>query len=120
MWLFYFLYLISSFRLNKLLGNVVISQGGVVPFINPEVSFASPVIITSLSDDVSSALAQQVSEGKEGVSGGVDASFHWVSGSRVLPIYHHLYSVPIYVSCNDNLNDSAASLCCTFIIQFSV
>lgn len=25
-----------SFRLNKLLGDVVISQGGVVPFINPE------------------------------------------------------------------------------------
>ena len=25
-------------RLNKLLGDVVISQGGVVPFINPEVS----------------------------------------------------------------------------------
>ena len=24
-------------RLNKLLGDVVISQGGVVPFINPEV-----------------------------------------------------------------------------------
>ena len=28
-------------RLNKLLGDVVISQGGVVPFINPEVS--SPI-----------------------------------------------------------------------------
>lgn len=26
------------YRLNKLLGDVVISQGGVVPFINPEVS----------------------------------------------------------------------------------
>jgi C-terminus of histone H2A len=26
--------------LNKLLGDVVISQGGVVPFINPEVSHA--------------------------------------------------------------------------------
>ena len=25
-----------SHRLNKLLGDVVISQGGVVPFINPE------------------------------------------------------------------------------------
>lgn len=25
-----------SYRLNKLLGDVVISQGGVVPFINPE------------------------------------------------------------------------------------
>lgn len=24
------------YRLNKLLGDVVISQGGVVPFINPE------------------------------------------------------------------------------------
>ena len=29
---------ISLDRLNKLLGDVVISQGGVVPFINPEVS----------------------------------------------------------------------------------
>lgn len=28
----------SLCRLNKLLGDVVISQGGVVPFINPEVS----------------------------------------------------------------------------------
>ena len=27
---------IIIFRLNKLLGDVVISQGGVVPFINPE------------------------------------------------------------------------------------
>ena len=27
---------IITFRLNKLLGDVVISQGGVVPFINPE------------------------------------------------------------------------------------
>lgn len=26
----------TSTRLNKLLGDVVISQGGVVPFINPE------------------------------------------------------------------------------------
>jgi histone H2A len=30
--------MITLFRLNKLLGDVVISQGGVVPFINPEVS----------------------------------------------------------------------------------
>lgn len=30
----------NSTRLNKLLGHVVISQGGVVPFINPEVSIA--------------------------------------------------------------------------------
>jgi hypothetical protein len=33
--------------LNKLLGDVVISQGGVVPFINPEVSHCTvrnPVI----------------------------------------------------------------------------
>ena len=28
--------LIGNFRLHKLLGDVVISQGGVVPFINPE------------------------------------------------------------------------------------
>lgn len=27
---------LMSLRLNKLLGDVVISQGGVVPFINPE------------------------------------------------------------------------------------
>jgi hypothetical protein len=26
----------TSLRLNKLLGSVIISQGGVVPFINPE------------------------------------------------------------------------------------
>lgn len=39
----------NSTRLNKLLGHVVISQGGVVPFINPEVSisiFTQPELFT--------------------------------------------------------------------------
>ena len=37
--IFYFSQImLTLFRLNKLLGDVVISQGGVVPFINPEVS----------------------------------------------------------------------------------
>jgi len=38
-------------RLNKLLGDVVISQGGVVPFINPELlpSKTKYVMILSLS-----------------------------------------------------------------------
>jgi histone H2A len=37
-------------RLNKLLGDVVISQGGVVPFINPEVSHHIECIGRSLTD----------------------------------------------------------------------
>ena len=34
-------------RLQKLLGDVVISQGGVVPFINPEVSQLTHLIVSA-------------------------------------------------------------------------
>lgn len=50
-----------SFRLSKLLGNVIISEGGVVPFINPAVS--SPQLV-ELSVHSVSAASGQVQETK--------------------------------------------------------
>ena len=64
------------FRLNKLLGDVVISQGGVVPHINAEVSsplkrIGAPITCSLL------ALAEQDTEREEGVSGSVDSRFFY-------------------------------------------
>lgn len=65
------------FRLNKLLGDVVISQGGVVPHINAEVSspqlkrIGAPITCSLL------ALAEQDTEREEGESGSVDPRFFY-------------------------------------------
>lgn len=60
-------------RLNKLLGDVVISQGGVVPHIDPAVSSHFHSWTNSSSDNGVSASSQQDIEGKEGrVAGGLD------------------------------------------------
>jgi C-terminus of histone H2A len=57
-------------RLNKLLGDVVISQGGVVPHINPEV--CAPLSVQErLLIHYHAAPAQQNSEGQEGESGSI-------------------------------------------------
>lgn len=58
-------------RLNKLLGDVVISQGGVVPHINPEVCSAvdAQLDIINLGYLASS---EQIFEGQEGESGSID------------------------------------------------
>ena len=71
-------------ELNKLLGHVVISQGGVVPFINPEVrNFIEDAVHPPSNSTLIVAPPQQVSEGQEGFTGGViDSS----------PLYPPLYS----------------------------
>lgn len=57
-------------RLNKLLGDVVISQGGVVPHINPEV--CGPQLVQELLlIHCHAAVAQQNSEGQEGEPGSI-------------------------------------------------
>ena len=48
----------QSFRLNKLLGDVVISQGGVVPHIDPAVSFAFYLRLILTDDLLSSSQAK--------------------------------------------------------------
>ena len=53
--------LTSSSRLNKLLGNVVISQGGVVPHIDPAVRDVSLVGKEPFTDSPT-ASAQQIKE----------------------------------------------------------
>jgi len=60
-------------RLNKLLGDVVISQGGVVPHINPEVSI--PQLNSNCASITCSILAaaEQDFEREEGESGSVDS-----------------------------------------------
>ena len=56
-------------RLNKLLGDVVISQGGVVPHIDPAVSNSPSKVVAHLTMHFI-APAQQNTEGQEGrVSG---------------------------------------------------
>ena len=50
-----------SSRLNKLLGNVVISQGGVVPHIDPAVRDILPMR-KGPRTDMSTASAQQIEE----------------------------------------------------------
>jgi len=64
-------------RLGKLLGDVVISQGGVVPFIQPEVGGLSLPLI-SVFTHIFAASAKQDGQREEGQSGGVDfiISFH--------------------------------------------
>ena len=59
-------------RLNKLLGDVVISQGGVVPHINPEVSI-SQLKNWALITCSFLAVAKQDSEREERESGSVDS-----------------------------------------------
>jgi hypothetical protein len=69
-------------RLNKLLGDVVISQGGVVPFINPEVS--CHIECTSpLTNRFLAAPAQQNAKGQEGESGGLNT----------LSLYHYCITI---------------------------
>ena len=52
-------------ELNKLLGHVVISQGGVVPFIQPEVCLLFNCSLYAIIDFVLSAVAVKDSKGKE-------------------------------------------------------
>ena len=61
-------------RLNKLLGDVVISQGGVVPHINPEVC-GPPLLQELLLIHYYAAPAQQNFEGQEGESGSIGVLF---------------------------------------------
>jgi hypothetical protein len=88
-------------ELHKLLGDVVISQGGVVPFIQPEVCLlyheAHPYIDISCL-----ASAQRDEEGEEGrVTGGLIVSFPVVRLSCCLYycicmlhiLFHHYHSV---------------------------
>ena len=80
-------HLIWLSRLNKLLGNVVISQGGVVPHINPEVCFYFLSQATLLLTRRFPASSQQVSKGQEGVAegrrGGSAIRGRVASGQRV-------------------------------------
>lgn len=59
-------------RLNKLLGDVVISQGGVVPHINPEVCAPQIMHELALLTCCNSASPQQNPEGQEGEPGSID------------------------------------------------
>ena len=52
-------------RLNKLLGDVVISQGGVVPFINPEVSHHIVNELDHLLTDSLQLLPSKTQKGKK-------------------------------------------------------
>ena len=70
-------------ELNKLLGHVVISQGGVVPFINPEVRSLIGYANYPITNSTLLAPPQQVSEGQERFTGGVIDS---------TPLYPPLYS----------------------------
>ena len=71
-------------RLNKLLGDVVISQGGVVPFINPEVSHRIVNASGPVADGFLAAPAQQNAKGQEGESGGLDtiSLYHYCTTIR--------------------------------------
>jgi hypothetical protein len=51
--------------LNKLLGDVVISQGGVVPFINPEVSHHAVNGLGHLLTDSLQLLPSKTQKGKK-------------------------------------------------------
>ncbi|KAL1948904.1 hypothetical protein VTO73DRAFT_10710 [Trametes versicolor] len=83
-------------ELNKLLGDVVISQGGVVPFINPEVR-AQPFNCPSSRTDVcrcAAALAEQdVAEGAEErrVAGGLSALVSALDVSLVSSCMNSVY-----------------------------
>ena len=71
-------------RLNKLLGDVVISQGGVVPHINPEVSRLRATLVRWHSE-FCLAFAWQTVQRQEGESGGLDS----------LSLYHYCITMPI-------------------------
>jgi hypothetical protein len=60
------------FRLSRLLGNVVISQGGVVPFINPEVSRCFNCSLALASCLTIAVIAQQNREEGQRLARGVD------------------------------------------------
>jgi hypothetical protein len=63
----------------------VISQGGVVPFINPEVSHRIECT-WPLADGFFAAPAQQNAKGQEGESGGLDtlSLYHYCTTIRAL------------------------------------
>lgn len=61
------LWLTFSCRLQKLLGDVIVSQGGVVPFIQPEVCDSSNDLDCLLTG-LFAAFTKQVGEGQEGVA----------------------------------------------------
>jgi hypothetical protein len=62
-------------RLNRLLGDVVISQGGVVPHINPEVSISQLKSNRASITCLFLAAAKQDSEREERESGSVNSGF---------------------------------------------
>jgi hypothetical protein len=65
-----------ALRLGKLLGDVVISQGGVVPFIQPEVRSRLPMFGAHGSSPPGLlAPAKQDWEGEEGQPRGLDSFF---------------------------------------------
>ena len=77
-------------RLGKLLGDVVISQGGVVPFIQPEVRRRPPMLAPVETHSFHSlAPAKQNREGEEGQPGSLDSSFVW-------SLYFWLYPYDTY------------------------
>ena len=79
------------YRLNKLLGDVVISQGGVVPFINPEVRLfvvcTARWRIANVFGCLMTAFAEQDAEGEEErrVTGGVMDLLWFLRSRRFYP-----------------------------------
>ena len=74
-------------ELNKLLGDVVISQGGVVPFINPEVRVLSFDYQSFIDLALFTASAQQDRKGQEGQPGSLTS-------------YRLFHLHPLYSTCN--------------------
>lgn len=101
-------------RLNKLLGDVVISQGGVVPFINPEVSYLIERT-WPLVDGFLAAPAQQNAKRQEGESGGLDtlSLYHYCTTIRALLFYWSPLLLGLAVSGrqDENMNSFFPSSC---------
>ena len=92
------IWLISHFRLNKLLGNVVISQGGVVPHIDPAVRLPLHDINASHTefDTFIASPQQDCSEGQEGrVAGGVIVFYSGLSLYCICIVRFFFYNVTV-------------------------
>lgn len=81
------------FRLNKLLGDVVISQGGVVPYIAPEVRVALTCRPLLVANSFVVAPAKQDIKGQEGR---VARSLRLQPYSFYLPFFYWFCSLDVF------------------------
>lgn len=75
-------------ELNKLLGHVVISQGGVVPFIQPEVCSTLPSdrsLVTSNYPILASTIENWQGEERGRFAGGLKGSFRYLAMYSCIP-----------------------------------